>query len=61
MLRIAVLILHTMLRTIYVRAEVAEDWKQLFQTCADDAPPDRIVYLWTLDEPARGLLSFDGD
>ncbi len=36
-----------------VRAEVAEDWKQLFQTCADDAPPDRIVYLWTLDEPAQ--------
>ena len=36
-----------------LRAEIADDWKQLFQACVDDTPPDRIVYLWTLDEPAE--------
>jgi acyl transferase domain-containing protein/NADPH:quinone reductase-like Zn-dependent oxidoreductase/SAM-dependent methyltransferase/acyl carrier protein len=34
-----------------LRPEASEDWKQLFQTCADDAPPERFVYLWSLDQP----------
>jgi acyl transferase domain-containing protein/NADPH:quinone reductase-like Zn-dependent oxidoreductase/NAD(P)-dependent dehydrogenase (short-subunit alcohol dehydrogenase family)/SAM-dependent methyltransferase/acyl carrier protein len=32
-----------------LRVEVADDWKQLLRACADDAPPDRFVYLWSLD------------
>ncbi|MDB6151054.1 MAG: eryA [Chthoniobacter sp.] len=32
-----------------LRAETRSDWDQLFQTCAEDAPPERIVYLWNLD------------
>jgi acyl transferase domain-containing protein/NADPH:quinone reductase-like Zn-dependent oxidoreductase/NAD(P)-dependent dehydrogenase (short-subunit alcohol dehydrogenase family)/SAM-dependent methyltransferase/acyl carrier protein len=35
-------------------SESPEDWKQLFEACADDAPPERLVYLWILDEPAKG-------
>ena len=34
-----------------LRASTLEDWKQLFGECAADAPPDRIVYLWGLDQP----------
>ncbi len=34
-----------------LRAEAPEDWKQLLEECAGDAPPQRLVYLWTLDEP----------
>ena len=34
-----------------LRPEVLEDWKQLLHECADDAPPDRFVYLWSLDAP----------
>ena len=34
-----------------LRSVDPEDWKQLFGECADDAPPDRIVYLWGLDQP----------
>ena len=37
-----------------LRAEAPEDWKQLLEACADDAPPERLVYLWILDEPAEG-------
>ena len=33
-----------------LRAENPEDWKQLFETFEDEAPPERIVYLWSLDE-----------
>ncbi len=33
-----------------LRAGAAEDWKQLMEVCSDEAP-ERIVYLWTLDEP----------
>jgi acyl transferase domain-containing protein/NADPH:quinone reductase-like Zn-dependent oxidoreductase/NAD(P)-dependent dehydrogenase (short-subunit alcohol dehydrogenase family)/SAM-dependent methyltransferase/acyl carrier protein len=33
-----------------LRPEALEDWKQLLQGCADDAPPERVVYLWALDE-----------
>lgn len=32
-----------------LRAEVPEDWKQLLETCADEAP-ERFVFLWNLDE-----------
>jgi acyl transferase domain-containing protein/NADPH:quinone reductase-like Zn-dependent oxidoreductase/NAD(P)-dependent dehydrogenase (short-subunit alcohol dehydrogenase family)/SAM-dependent methyltransferase/acyl carrier protein len=32
-----------------LRAEMPEDWKKLFEAAADDAP-DRLVYLWPLDE-----------
>jgi acyl transferase domain-containing protein/NADPH:quinone reductase-like Zn-dependent oxidoreductase/SAM-dependent methyltransferase/acyl carrier protein len=34
-----------------LRAEALEDWRKLFQECADDAPPERLVYLWSLDTP----------
>ena len=36
-----------------LRAEAPEDWKQLLEACAGDAPPQRFVYLWTLDEPVE--------
>jgi acyl transferase domain-containing protein/acyl carrier protein len=36
-----------------LRAEVPEDWKQLLQTCADEAP-ERFVFLWSLDESKPG-------
>jgi NADPH:quinone reductase-like Zn-dependent oxidoreductase/short-subunit dehydrogenase/acyl carrier protein len=32
-----------------LRAEILEDWKKLLHECADDAPPERFVYLWSLD------------
>jgi acyl transferase domain-containing protein/NADPH:quinone reductase-like Zn-dependent oxidoreductase/SAM-dependent methyltransferase/acyl carrier protein len=32
-----------------LRAEVLEDWKRLLHECADDAPPEHFVYLWSLD------------
>ena len=32
-----------------LRAEVLDDWKQLLRACTDDAPPERFVYLWSLD------------
>ena len=38
-----------------LRAEVLEDWKQLFHECADDASPERLVYLWSLDAPRSNL------
>jgi len=34
-----------------LRAEVLDDWKQLLHECANDTPPERFVYLWSLDEP----------
>ena len=33
-----------------IRADAPEDWKQLMEVCSGEAP-ERIVYLWTLDEP----------
>jgi hypothetical protein len=33
-----------------IRADEPADWKQLFATLAADALPDRILYLWTLDQ-----------
>ena len=32
-----------------VRAQEPTDWQQLFTALLDEAPPDRLVYLWTLD------------
>ena len=48
-----------------LRSEVPEDWKQLLETCADEAP-ERFVFLWCLDElePGSGadaaMLGTDG-
>ncbi|MHA3774749.1 SDR family NAD(P)-dependent oxidoreductase [Verrucomicrobiota bacterium sgz303538] len=39
--------------TFTLRSEVREDWQQLVTACADDAAPERIVYLWALDAPAN--------
>ena len=36
-----------------LRADMPEDWKRLLEACADDAPPQRMVYLWTLDDSAH--------
>jgi acyl transferase domain-containing protein/NADPH:quinone reductase-like Zn-dependent oxidoreductase/SAM-dependent methyltransferase/acyl carrier protein len=36
-------------QTFTVRAEVPEDWHQLFAEFNGDAAPERIVYLWNLD------------
>jgi len=33
-----------------IRDQEPADWKQLFASLLEDAPPDRIVYLWPLDE-----------
>jgi acyl transferase domain-containing protein/NADPH:quinone reductase-like Zn-dependent oxidoreductase/NAD(P)-dependent dehydrogenase (short-subunit alcohol dehydrogenase family)/SAM-dependent methyltransferase/acyl carrier protein len=32
-----------------LRSEALEDWQRLLHECADDAPPERFVYLWSLD------------
>ncbi len=34
-----------------LRAEALKDWQQLLYQCADDAPPERFVYLWSLSSP----------
>ena len=34
-----------------LRAEVREDWQMLLDASAYDAPPERFVYLWSLDAP----------
>ena len=36
-----------------LRSEAPEDWKELLEACGT-APPQRLVYLWILDEPAEG-------
>src|ERR1700694_4377 len=36
-----------------LRAEVPEDWKQMLDTCVDEAP-ERFVFLWSLDESEPG-------
>ncbi|GEP43695.1 type I polyketide synthase [Brevifollis gellanilyticus] len=43
-----------------VRADVPEDWTLLLQECAEELP-ERIVYLWSLDEsnPADEMLGTD--
>jgi acyl transferase domain-containing protein/NADPH:quinone reductase-like Zn-dependent oxidoreductase/SAM-dependent methyltransferase/acyl carrier protein len=35
--------------TFTLCVEKAGDWKQLLRECAEDAPPERLVYLWSLD------------
>jgi len=40
--------------TFTLRAEAREDWQKLFSTCAGDAEPERIVYLWNLDTQLDG-------
>ncbi|TDU81697.1 acyl transferase domain-containing protein [Prosthecobacter fusiformis] len=35
-----------------VRADTPADWMTLVTSYADDAPPERMTYLWSLDEPA---------
>jgi acyl transferase domain-containing protein/SAM-dependent methyltransferase/acyl carrier protein len=42
-----------------LRAEAPEDWRQLLETCSDDAP-QRFVCLWSLDESEPGS-STDAD
>jgi acyl transferase domain-containing protein/NAD(P)-dependent dehydrogenase (short-subunit alcohol dehydrogenase family)/acyl carrier protein/phospholipid N-methyltransferase len=37
---------------VTLRPEAPEDWTNLLETYADEAPPERIVYLWNLDAPA---------
>ncbi len=37
-----------------LRAEQIEDWKKLFRECAKGFPPERLVYLWSLDSPPSG-------
>ena len=39
--------------TFTLRAEEPEDWTQLLQACAAEAPLERIIYLWSLDAPAE--------
>ena len=51
--------------TFTLRSEAPEDWKLLFTMCGEQTP-ERIVYLWSLDEMAPGsgedadLLGTDG-
>jgi len=47
-----------------VRADEAEDFKTLFTEWQQDAPPEHLVYLWTLDEqtgmkPEDALMGID--
>ncbi|HEY5706234.1 MAG TPA: SDR family NAD(P)-dependent oxidoreductase [Terrimicrobiaceae bacterium] len=43
-----------------LRAEILEDWKRVLDVIADDAPPERVVYLWTLDEREEGCSAVMG-
>jgi NADPH:quinone reductase-like Zn-dependent oxidoreductase/SAM-dependent methyltransferase/acyl carrier protein len=43
-----------------VRPEMADDWKRLFNESLNDAPPERIVYMWTLDEPKEASSALMG-
>ncbi len=44
--------------TFTLRPEAPEDFTQLLEACAADAPVERIIYLWNLDIPAEVA---DGD
>ncbi|MCE9519801.1 MAG: SDR family NAD(P)-dependent oxidoreductase, partial [Verrucomicrobia bacterium] len=44
--------------TYTIRAQEPADWKQLADSWLEDAPPERLVYLWTLDE-TTGMKSTD--
>jgi acyl transferase domain-containing protein/NADPH:quinone reductase-like Zn-dependent oxidoreductase/NAD(P)-dependent dehydrogenase (short-subunit alcohol dehydrogenase family)/SAM-dependent methyltransferase/acyl carrier protein len=41
-------------------AENPEDWKRLLEPCAHDDPPERLLYLWTLDQPQEGCSALMG-
>jgi acyl transferase domain-containing protein/acyl carrier protein len=45
--------------TFTLRPEELEDWKQLFSSVRDEAPPQRYVYLWSLDEMPNALMGAD--
>ena len=46
---------HTGTDSFTVRDQAPDDWKQLFAALLAEAPPERLVYLWTLDEkPGTG-------
>jgi NADPH:quinone reductase-like Zn-dependent oxidoreductase/SAM-dependent methyltransferase/acyl carrier protein len=36
-----------------LRAGVFEDWRQLLESCTNESPPERLVYLWSLDQAAE--------
>ena len=40
--------------TFILREKAPEDWEQLLQECAFDVPPERVIYLWALDQPLPG-------
>ncbi len=46
----------TSLNDFTVRDDEPEDWKRLFSSLLKDAPPERLVWLWTLDETADDAL-----
>ncbi|MBA3832879.1 MAG: SDR family NAD(P)-dependent oxidoreductase [Chthoniobacterales bacterium] len=39
---------------VTLRPEAPQDWKQLLETCVEE-PPERIVFLWSLDEITPGV------
>ncbi|MEO5720310.1 MAG: SDR family NAD(P)-dependent oxidoreductase [Chthoniobacterales bacterium] len=43
-----------------LRAEEPQDWTQLLAACAQDSP-QRLVFLWSLDEREQGVGSFSVD
>ncbi|HEY5743578.1 MAG TPA: SDR family NAD(P)-dependent oxidoreductase, partial [Terrimicrobiaceae bacterium] len=38
--------------TLMLNSQSPEDWRQLFEACAE-MPPERLVFLWPLNEPAE--------
>jgi acyl transferase domain-containing protein/acyl carrier protein/SAM-dependent methyltransferase len=47
-----------------IRADSPADWQQLFADLLQEAPPEHLVYLWTLDEqtgdrPSDALMGID--
>ena len=50
----------TSLHDFTVRDDEPQDWKRLFSSLLKDAPPERFVWLWTLDEtPDDALMGTD--
>jgi acyl transferase domain-containing protein/NADPH:quinone reductase-like Zn-dependent oxidoreductase/SAM-dependent methyltransferase/acyl carrier protein len=45
--------------TFSVRPDVYEDWRQLLSQCAQESSPERIVYLWSLNQPQPGVEKED--
>jgi acyl transferase domain-containing protein/acyl carrier protein len=42
-----------------LRPEELEDWKQFFSSVWDEFPPQRYVYLWSLDNAPNALMGTD--